>query len=343
MMRHLPLLLACLLLAGCPRPGAPEAPEPETVEPVKRSRNLTVYSGRNEKLIGPLFSEFTRKTGIKVEARYGETAELAATIMEEGARTPAGVFIAQDAAALGALSQAGRLRRLSSELRERVPERFISPNEDWIGISGRARAIAYNTETVQTRALPQRLEDLTNPRYRGRFGIAPSNASFQSHMAVYGVVHGEDALRQLLTGIARNQPRRYAKNDAIVEAVINREIDFGLTNHYYVYQALQRREDGKVDVFFMPQGDGSAFVNLAGGAVLTDDAAAEDLLEFLLTKDSQRYFATETFEYPLVDDVSQISGLAPLSELRTPAVDYAQVSAVLPRTLELIRESGLLQ
>jgi iron(III) transport system substrate-binding protein len=343
MMRYLPLLLAGLLIAGCPRPGAPDAPETETAEPVKRSRTLTVYSGRNEKLIGPLFTQFTKERGIKVEARYGETAELAATIMEEGARTPAGLFIAQDAAALGALSQAGRLRRLSSELRQRVPERYISPHEDWIGISGRARAVAYNTDAVQERQLPQRLEDLTNPRYRGRFGIAPSNASFQSHMAVYGVIHGEDALRRLLSGIARNQPRRYAKNDAIVEAVINREIDFGLTNHYYVYQALQRREDGKVAVFFMPQGDGSAFVNLAGGAVLTEDAAAEDLLEFLLTKESQRYFATETFEYPLIEDISQVSGLPPLSELRSPAVDYAQVSSALPRTLELIRETGLLQ
>jgi iron(III) transport system substrate-binding protein len=321
-------LFAALSFLGCPRP-----PEIEIV---------TVYSGRGEALVGPLFDRFTRDTGIQVRARYGDSAELAATLLEEGPRSPADLFISQDAAALGALAERGRLHVLPEELTVEVPGRFRDSERRWVGLSGRARTVVYHTD-VAPEELPRSLEEIAAPRFRGRFGIAPANASFQSHMAVYRAVHGAQGLEVLLQAIAENRPRLYDKNQAIVEAVATREIDWGLTNHYYVWRALDERPHVRVASFFMPEGEASSFINVAGVGLLSDRPAALQLVSHLLSPDSQLYFAEETFEYPVLPEVAASPGLPPIEELRTPDVDFGEVAAVLEETLMAIRVSGLLR
>lgn len=315
--------------------SAAPAPSPTTQNPI------TVYSGRNEKLIGPLLKRFTEQTGIKVEARYGESAEMAATILEEGAKTPADVFISQDAGALGAVAAAGLTKPLPGEIMSRVAKRWADPQSRWVGLSGRARAIVYSTERMKPEQLPQALEALGDPKFRGRFGIAPTNASFQAQMAVYNALKGEAALETLLDSLVANKPRRYANNAAIVNAVGAGEIDFGLTNHYYLWAAKKQKPELKAANFFMAAGDASSFVNMAGAAVLSDQPEATALVRFLLNDESQRYFAQETFEYPLVASAPASAELTPIDQLRSPDLDFAKVSSVLPKTLEMINASGL--
>ena len=109
--------------------------------------------GRNENLVGPLIERFRNETGVDVQMRYGETAEMAATILEEGDNSPADVFFGQDAGALGALAQEGRLSTLPDDLLAQVDPRFRSKDGQWVGTSGRARVLVYNTEQVQNEEL----------------------------------------------------------------------------------------------------------------------------------------------------------------------------------------------
>ncbi|MEE8137628.1 MAG: ABC transporter substrate-binding protein, partial [Thermoanaerobaculia bacterium] len=178
---HTVWLLALFSLA-C-RGGSLEAPSSG-----QSTASLLVYSGRNESLIGPILDRFGTRAGIEVRVRYGDTAEMAATLFEEGVATPADVFISQDAASLGALSGAGLLRPLPQAVLDRVPARFRAPTGDWVGLSGRARTVVYNTDRVKREELPLGLEEVTHPRYRQAFGIAPTNGSFQAHVAVYRVL-----------------------------------------------------------------------------------------------------------------------------------------------------------
>ena len=329
--------LLCVLLTagalGCgAQPGSTEA-EPEP---------LLLYSGRNESLIGPILERFTEDTGVEVAIRYGGTAELAATLLEEGEHTPADAFISQDAAALWALSNAGMLRPLDEAIVNRIAAPFRSPVSDWVGLSGRARTVVYNTDVVDPGQLPARLEDVLRAEYRGRFGVAPTNGSFQAHMAAYRAVAGRRSLATLLDGMVANEPRRYPKNGAIVEAVIAGEVEWGLVNHYYLWRVLRENPEAPAANYFMPGGGASGFVNVSGVGLLSDHPNGRRLVDYLLSEKAQRYFAEETFEYPLVDGVVAAEGLPALETLAVGEVDFGQVAMALDETLSMISESGLI-
>ena len=332
----LPLLFAC-------GPGEESSSETPVVE---ENKPLVVYSGRNQSLVEGILKRFEEATGQVTEVRYGGTAELAATLLEEGSGTPCDVFIAQDAGALGAVAKAGMFRPLPSDVLQRIPENFRSPAGDWVGLSGRARVVVYNTEQISPEDLPQSLEEVADERYKGRFGVAPANASFQAHMAVYGAVHGAEALQDLLAGMVANDPQRYPKNSAIVEAVIQGEVDWGLVNHYYLWRALKENPDAPGKNVAMPadaSGGMASFVNLAGAGILSEHPGAAELVRFLVGDEAQQYFAEETFEYPLVEGVGPSVDLAPLAELSAGQLDFAKVSEALPGALEAISSTGLLQ
>ncbi|MGD9571070.1 MAG: extracellular solute-binding protein, partial [Thermoleophilia bacterium] len=144
------------------------------------SGSLTVYSGRDEELVAPLFEQFTSETGIGVEVRYGDTAEMAATIVEEGDASPADVFFGQDGGALGALQKEQRLAELSDSSLDMVLPAFRSPEGYWIGTSGRVRVLGYDTRVLEESDLPASVFDLTGPEWSGKVGWAPTNASFQA-------------------------------------------------------------------------------------------------------------------------------------------------------------------
>jgi iron(III) transport system substrate-binding protein len=326
------VLLAAVLAPACRTVSEEAAPRPQVV----------VYSGRGESLAGPLFEGLEEALGMEIKVRYGGTAELAATLMEEGEATPADLFLSQDAAALGALADADLLVGLPPATLALVAPEFRSPEGEWIGLSGRVRCVVYNTERVRPEDLPSSLEQVIEPRFRGRFGIAPTNGSFQAHLAVYRTVAGRAALEELLAGLQANEPGRYPKNSAIVEAVIAGEIDFGLVNHYYLLRALAENPSAPAANYFMPSGGVSSFVNLSGVAALRSTPETLALVDALLAESAQRYFAEETFEYPLSAAVAPAAGLPPLGDLRARQLPFDRVAAKLEETLELIAASGLL-
>lgn len=347
-----PLLWAAVLstVVGCtglqPAPTSPTTAEPAAGSAASEPLRLTVYSGRNENLIGPLVEQFRQETGIEVSVRYGDTAEMAATILEEGRNSPADVFFAQDAGALGALAAKGRLQPLPAEVLQQVDARFRDPNGLWVGASGRARTVVYNTDRLSEADLPDSVFGFTDPAWKGRVGWAPTNGSFQAMVTAMRLLHGEDAARAWLQGMIANGVKVYPNNSAIVEAVGKGEIDAGLVNHYYLYRFLaERGESFPARNYFTRAVDAGALVNIAGlGIVDTarNRRAAERFVAYMLSPGAQAYFSEKTYEYPLIAGVAADSRLRPLAELRTPDLDLSRLQD-LEGTLRLLQEVGALQ
>lgn len=309
------------------------------------SGDLTIYSGRGEDLVGPLIEQFEQETGLNVEVRYGDTAEMAATILEEGANSPADVYYGQDAGALGALARAGQLASLPEDVLNQVDPRFRSPEGLWVGTSGRARVVVYNSAKLTEADLPDDIFGFCTPEWKGRLGWAPTNGSFQAFITAMRVVDGEDRAREWLSCIQANEPVVFSSNAPIVEAVAAGEIDAGFVNHYYLFRFLaEQGEDFPARNYHPRSGDVGAMINVAGvGIVNTTDnkEAAEAFVRFLLRESSQQYFNTETNEYPLSANIELNPILVPLSQIQTPNVDLTNLED-LDGTLQLLQELGIL-
>jgi len=309
------------------------------------SNSITVYSGRSEELIGPLIDRYTEETGAEVEVRYGDTAELASTIREEGGNSPADLFFSQDAGALGALEKDDLLAELPADTLEEVDPRFRSRDGRWVGTSARARVVAYNRDRVQRSELPESILDFTDPRWKGRIGWAPTNGSFQAFVTALRELRGDDVARQWLEGIVANDPEVFDDNEPIRDALAAGELDVGFINHYYVAQA--RAEEGSdypVEVYFPPGGDPGSLVNVAGIGVLDSSESkdeAQQFTRFMLSREAQQYFARETKEYPLAAGVQADRGLVALEEIEQPDIDLSNLDD-LQGTLRMIEEASAL-
>jgi len=305
--------------------------------------SLTVYSGRSDTLVAPLIQQFKESTGIDVKVKYAGTPQLAATLLEEGGNSPADVFYAQDPGGLGAVS--GLLSSISRDVLEKVPQWAVSPDDVWVGVSGRARTVVYNTERLTPDDLPQDLTGFTDPKWKGRIGWAPTNASFQTMITAMRAIWGEEATVKWLKDIQANYPKVYPKNTPIVSAAAAGEIDVGLVNHYYLHRFLaEEGESFKARNYHPPAGGPGAIVMVSGVGILEssdDKENAQKFVDFLLSEESQRYFVEETFEYPLVAGIPVAPGVAPLSEVNNPDLSSAALSD-LEGTQTLLREAGVI-
>jgi iron(III) transport system substrate-binding protein len=301
---------------------------------------LVIYVGRSETLIQPLIDQYIAESGVNVQVRYAGSAELAAQILEEGWNSPADVFMAQDAGALGAVSKAGFLQVMDQDLLNLVSAEYRAQDGTWLGVSGRVRVFNYNPERVTE--LPSSVMDLAGPEWKGRVGIAPTNSSFQAFVTAMIQIEGEAATLEWLRAMKENGVM-YDKNSAILEAVETGQVDSGLINHYYWYAkgAEVGFENLNTEIAAFESLDVGNLRSVAGVGILSDDPKAKAFVEFLLSETSQLYFVNETSEYPLIQGVEPLPGLTPLDQIPAPEFDLNDLEA-LEETLKLIRAAGLI-
>ena len=326
-------LTAALALTGCTTGAADE------------EGKLTVYIGRDEELVAPLIEQFEEETGIEVEARYAATPELTALLLEEGERTPAQVFLSQDAGALGALADAGLEATIPAELADLIPDGFTSQDDSWIGVTGRARVIAYDGEQLSEEDVPDTVDALTGDEWSGEVAFAPGNASFQSFITALRVLEGEEAAAAWVEGMAANDPELTENNLASLDLVNTGQTQLGLINHYYWFrQAAEVGADNmRAQLKFLP-GDPGGIVNVTGAAILknaADDPDALAFVEFLVSEQAQQYFVEETFEYPLLPGIDAPEGLPAIDTLVNPGLDLSDLDSV-EESQQLLADNGLI-
>ena len=302
--------------------------------------DFVVYVGRSETLIQPLIDQYVAETGVEVQVRYAGSAELAAQILEEGDNSPADVFMAQDAGALGAVSKAGYLRELDADLLNLIAPEYRAADGTWMGVSGRVRVFNYNPEKVLE--LPSSVLDLAGPEWKGRVGIAPTNSSFQAFVTALRLIEGDDVALAWLEAMKENGVI-YEKNSAILEAVESGQVDAGLINHYYWYARGNEVgfENLNSEIAAFESQDVGNLRNVAGVGILSEDSRAKAFVQFLLSETAQQYFVTETSEYPLIEGLDPLPGLTPLDQIPAPEFDLNDLEA-LEETLQLIRAAGLI-
>ena len=327
--------------------GEKNAPVDTVLEEVRGGDpgSLVVYSGRSESLVAPIIEQFEEETGIEVAVKYGKSGEIAATLLEEGDHSPADVFFAQDPAGLGEVANAAMFKSLPASITEKVPVWARSPEGEWVGISGRARVVVYNTDNLTPNQMPNSMEDFTKPEWKGRIGWAPTNGSFQAMVTAMRVAWGEEKTREWLLGIQANEPKVYPKNTPTVAAAGTGEVDVGFVNHYYLYRFLaEEGEEFGARNYHVIDGGPGGIVLVAGGGILKSSANkenAERFFDFMLSDAAQQYFAGQTYEYPMIEGIETNSLLTPLDEINNPNIDMASLDD-LAGTQAMLRNLGIL-
>lgn len=306
-------------------------------------KELTIYSGRSEEFIAPFFTQWEEQSGIKLNIRYGDSAELAAQILEEGKNSPADLFLSQDAGALGAVSAAGLFATLPDSVGAKIGNQYVAPDRSWIGVTGRTRVFAYRPGAVEN--LPLSVTDLTKSEYKNRVGIAPSNSSFQAFVTALISEKGEKVAQSWLEGMKKNGAKIYLKNSEIVEAIDKGEIDLGLVNHYYVWEVSQALgREIKAEIGFFAPGDIGNLINVSGAGILATSEkfeAASELVDFFTSESTQNKFVEETHEYSLISGVKSPEGLPALTKIGSPKVDLVVLENI-QGTQDLLTQVGLL-
>lgn len=301
--------------------------------------DLVVYSGRSEPLIKPFLEEFAEQEGLDVQVRYGETAGLVGTLLEEGENTPADVFIGQDAASLEQLDDEGLLQPYGGI--ERTPARYRADNLTWTGLSGRARVLAVRPGEDA----PESVFDLADPRYEGEL-VAPifSNVSIRDWVSAIRLVRGDDFTRDYLEGLEANDIELLASNFDAAAAVGRGEFDVGLVNHYYI--ELVKEEGDELEAVYTDQERGGFGVlfNVASAGITASsehEEAAQKLMDYLTTPEVQERFADANFEYPVLPGLETAPGVKPLDEIVTTKVSLQELGPAAEETDRLLDEVGL--
>src|SRR5918992_3363286 len=201
-------LLAAIVAALTIATGAATAPQQTT--------SLTIYSGRDRVLVEPILNRFSRETGIELNVRYASSSALATALVEEGSNSPADVFWSTEPGTLGLVAGRALLKRLPVATTSRVPAKYSTRSRRWVGTSGRSRVLAYNTNLLRPAQLPKTIWGLTNPTWKGKIGIAPTNGSFQAFLGAAIHLHGEARVRGWLEGLKDNDVKFFPNNTTVV-------------------------------------------------------------------------------------------------------------------------------
>jgi iron(III) transport system substrate-binding protein len=310
--------------------------------------SLTVYSGRAERLIKPVLDEFTSKTGIHVNLLSSGTTELVNRLKAEGDRTPADLFITNDAGSLEQARVAGILRPLNMrEVDRAIPPQFRAPDNAWIGLSGRFWIIVYNKTLVKPDELKSLL-DLASPKWKGRLAIPNAGSEYlQAGVSVIRASYGDAKTKEFLSGLRDNAGDQvYQKSSQIVEAVAKGQASLGIVNHYYVYRHLAAQPTAAIAAFMPDQQEGGmgAIMNVAGVGIVKSTKHVESaklLVEFLVAQAGQKLFADLDKEYPLHPEVKADPALVERKSFRAAQIPLTRLAELREPTLTLIEQVGL--
>lgn len=306
---------------------------------------LVVYNAQHVSLTKAWVEAFTRETGIAVSLRDGSDTELGNQIVQEGAASPADVFLTENSPAMALVERAGRFAPLPADTLALVPAEFRPTTGRWIGIAARSTVFAYNKTKFTPEHLPQTLLDLGEPRWKGHWGASPSGADFQAIVSAVLELKGEPATAAWLRAMKTNATI-FRGNGAALKAVNAGEINGAVIYHYYWFgdQAKTGENSNNTALHYFRGQDPGAFVSISGAAVLATSkhaAQAQALVKWIAGPGGQAILRTgDSFEYAVGVGAASNPKLMPLADLQAPKLDPSHLNSA--KVTELMIAAGLL-
>lgn len=309
------------------------------------AQEITVYNAQHRSLTAEWVEGFTRATGVKVTVRNGDDIQLGNQLLQEGAASPADVFLTENSPAMSMVEQAGLLAPVDPATLAQVSPVYRPSTGRWIGIAARSTVFVYNKTKPVASALPHSLLDLADPAWKGRWAASPTGADFQAVVSALLELKGEAATRAWLKAMKTNSVA-YRGNSAVLKAVNSGQIEAGVIYHYYYFrdQAKTGENSGDSALYYFKGQDPGAFVSISGGGVLASSrrqADAQSFLKWVTGQSGQAILRDgDAYEYVVGEGQASNAKLTPLTELDAPKIDVSKLNS--KKVVELMTEVGLL-
>ncbi|WP_186526125.1 extracellular solute-binding protein [Leekyejoonella antrihumi] len=312
-------------------------------------QTLTLYNAQHQQTTDAITAAFTKATGIKVRVVNDSEDVLTAQLEQEGGRSPADLFYTENSNWLQQLNTKGLLAKVKPATLQAVPRRDSAANGDWVGVSARISALVYNPSKISAAQLPTSILDLADPKYRGKFELAPSETDFWPLVSSVAKAKGNPAALTWLKGMKANVGGNdnIPDNETLTSDVSRGTTDFAVINHYYFYRLQAELGAGKVHakLAYFTAGDPGYVKAISGVAILKSSkhqAAAQKFVQFMTSSAGQSVLAHgDGFEYPLKAGVAANPKLPPLTSYRPNAFDPADLGTGL-NAKTLMQQAGLL-
>lgn len=306
---------------------------------------IVVYNAQHENLAAAWVDGFTKETGIKVTVRNGDDTEMSNQLVQEGAKSPADVFLTENSPAMVLVDNAKLFAPLPADVLSQVSPAYRPAHGNWVGIAARSTVFVYNKSKLSEADLPQSLLDLADPKWKGRWAASPSGADFQAIVSAVLELKGEAATLAWLKAMKTNATI-YRGNGTVLKAVNAGQIEGGVIYHYYrlVDQAKTGENSDKTALYYFKHKDPGAFLSTSGGAVLASSKhqdEAQAFLKYVTGKQGQGILKTgDSFEYAVGQGAESNPKLVPLAQLDAPVVDASKLDS--KKVVELMTQAGLL-
>ena len=339
--RHLPAVVAvaALALAAC---GSGDSATGEA--PLDPSK-LTIYSAQHANLVDAWVKGFTADTGIQVQVRQGKDSSMGNQLVAEGDKTQADVFLTENSPAMTVVQNAGLLSPVEQSTLDQVSQQYRPSSGEWVGIAARSTVLIYNPSKISEADLPASMLDLADPKWKGKWGAAPSGADFQAIVSGVLQAEGADRTETWLKGLKENA-KVYQNNIATMKAVNAGEVPMGIMYHYYWYrdQALTKEGSANTKLHYFKGEDVGAFVSVSAGGVLKASTKQADAQKFLAwvtsAKGQEALVSSKSMEYAVGEGVASDPALPPLDSLQAPSIDPFTHDG--PEVIKLMTAAGIL-
>lgn len=306
---------------------------------------LVIYSSQHENVTKAWADAFTKSTGVKTQIRSGADSSMGQQIVQEGAKSPADVFLTENSPAMTQVQRAGLLAPVDAATLAQLPDGFAPSSKDWTAIAARSTVLVYNPSKISEAQLPKSMMDLQQPQWKGKWGGAPGGADFQAIVAGMLAMKGKPATEAWLKALKANA-RIYQNNIATMKAVNAGEVPVGIMYHYYWYrdQAATKEGSKNTKLHYFKGEDPGAFVSLSAGGVLKSSKKADkaqQFLKFVTSTQGQQVLADSgSMEYAVGKDAKSASVLPPLTTLQAPKVDPFDLNS--ETVISMMTDAGIL-
>ncbi len=310
---------------------------------------VTVYSARNEPLIKPLFDAYTKETGTKISFITDKEGPLLTRLKSEGANTPADILLTVDAGNLWQAAKEGLLQPVnSSALSAQIPAHLRDPDNQWFGLSVRARTLVYNRNKLKSSDLSS-YEDLADPKWKGKLCLRTSKKVYnQSLYAMLIQAHGEAKAEAIVRGwVANLAVDPFADDTKAMEAVAAGICEVTVVNTYYFGRLMEKQPNLPLAIFWPNQkASGNALgvhVNVSGAGVTRHakhPADAIKLLEWLASAQAQNLYADVNLEYPANPKIPAAASVTAWGKFTQNPLNIASAGALQAQSVMLMDKVG---